>query len=421
MIILPVLVITAPDGKIFVTQWNENTVDHSFRLQSMRYSGIDGVDVIPHGSSGANHSFIHIFAGSNSIAEAKAFEKALIKTHDSYDNGLDNQQTQRERGRWRIVHPTEGVIDNLLPVSCSRKISPVKSGDIDEVTVEWIEVLPNRVVSAPYNIDKINQLLAKIRNAFQWADTTISELQQAKTVMKSIMAVVKTSLSYANQAVQGIFDSINEIANMPAATLSDVIIGIQNLAMNISFGTLGTVNSATSIAKVAVSFINGFKNYNWNALGDRYTALFNDITLNSLRSAQAQTITKGEYRNRSEAVAAYQTYLSTSRTINSFLAEQESIFSNNLINNQYCANNDWAAEVDALDTSVKLFILQAVWNLDVLVQQTLMQDTPTLAFVINQYGSTSASIDSDYQYFININQLRGGEVMILPKGKMVQL
>jgi hypothetical protein len=428
MIVLPSLTLTAPDGTLFTTEFIENDVKIDFRVQQMHYSGVDGTDAVMHGANGRQWSFTHYFTGVNYLEEAARFENTIRKPNgggSAIPRALNKLIAAFGNGRWAMLHPTEGKIDNLVPLSYSRVISPVKSTCVAEAVVEWVEALEDKTLAGADSVmDAIN------------AAKGIQFLQKAGATLSAVISTIR-----------GCTDLVKNAAGLVAAGLKQTLDTFNNLIDTaISFVELGPLFASglhilydyfidtytekaavlNAFGKMGDAFIAEMKNLATNNGGDSHIldtdAVNKAITVKAfgqaLIAAMASVIADGGFTSREEALAFLKDFRSFSERWTTALEGLDSASAANDIEKQFLPEAE--ADNQKLLGAITAYVLGTLWEMNTQGYYTLDRDMPALAASIMVNASTARTVDDDFDKFMTVNHIYGYDILLLRKGTIVR-
>lgn len=113
----------SPEGNEFNAKWRANDRELTKMIGEFSFPGRDGSIVQDLGSRAVRYPLTFYFDGPDHDLWASAFFEAL-----------------KERGAWMIEHPVHGFIE-LQPTQIREITDPVESGNMTELSSQWIEPL----------------------------------------------------------------------------------------------------------------------------------------------------------------------------------------------------------------------------------------------------------------------------------------
>jgi prophage DNA circulation protein len=117
----PTIELISPTGRSFSAYWRGGPRNKDKRLGIFDYPGVNGNVVQDLGISSDRYSITIYFEGKDHDLQARDFYNAANET-----------------GLWEVNHPVHGFL-GLQMISIREANEPVSSGNITEVTTEWIE------------------------------------------------------------------------------------------------------------------------------------------------------------------------------------------------------------------------------------------------------------------------------------------
>jgi len=118
------IVFNSPNGNSFEAKWRGDERSIQKRIGEFGFPGRSGSIVQDLGSKAARYPLTIYFDGADNDLNAARFFDAVYN----------------EKGPWLVGHPIYGTIE-LQPVSVTEKAQPVESGNITEISSEWVETL----------------------------------------------------------------------------------------------------------------------------------------------------------------------------------------------------------------------------------------------------------------------------------------
>jgi len=118
-----VITFYSPEGKVFEAKWRGDRRELEKMIGKHSFPGRNGSIVQDLGSHAATYPLTIFFDGPDHDLWASAFFEAI-----------------KERGPWEVDHPVYGGIE-LQPISVAETTDPIESGNVTELTTQWIEPL----------------------------------------------------------------------------------------------------------------------------------------------------------------------------------------------------------------------------------------------------------------------------------------
>jgi len=416
----PYMEFKSPEGSEFKAKWRGSPRTVSKKLGIFSYPKVKG-DVVEDMEVFSNRfRLTFYFDGDNNDKTAAAFFYAI-----------------KESGTWEINHPVHGFFE-LQPISVEEIDNPVESGNITEISSEWIEPIDPDTEQTARELAGIvdglgDDLGLGALQAFVDAVNTASETLE-KTLSLTAMAIENGSekalspltavndLIYNTQlatqrSLQRIYNATVLDSQALGAQMQDLLrnpsLAISDIDARLSyyddmqdelFDTLpGGLNSQIPTTAPA----NQKKN----------STLTCELGLNAVTQARSQIAITGPLKTRAHAVGIAEEILDRFNAIHIKLEEVQTDLSDQLIENQYFANGAYGLASNLVGQTVR-YLLLAAFDLKVERKFTLDRPRAPIEIAVTEYGDLG-SIDDIYDLFIESNDLQGDDLLLLPAGRQV--
>jgi len=143
----PTIKFFSPDGNQFEAKWKGDTREIEKMIGEFTFPGRNGSVLQDLGSRGARYPLTIYFDGPNHDLTASAFFEAI-----------------KERGSWQVEHPVHGFME-LQPIRVSTVDNPTESGNVTEITSEWVEPLDEETLETARQAWGVIDQLQKDLNA----------------------------------------------------------------------------------------------------------------------------------------------------------------------------------------------------------------------------------------------------------------
>ena len=217
-----VITLTSPDGLEFTAKWAGGTRNVKKRLAMYAYAGVNGQVVDDYGSDSVTYPINIIFDGEDHRKTAKSFFDAF-----------------RERGKWRIVHPTEGIL-GLQGVEATERDDPITEANITRIDTQWIEyidpislkTLRNALLELGFAVNELEDAAGE--SAALGMDMSPAGIAEMKNTGGSILKSVKEAYNKAQYAISEAQEAQAEFQDRLASavvTAAGMVSAVQNLIL----------------------------------------------------------------------------------------------------------------------------------------------------------------------------------------------
>jgi prophage DNA circulation protein len=441
----------SPTGQNFIPKWVGDTVSIEKKVNRQQLYGIDGELADDLGLKSRDYPLTLYFDGPENDKETLRFERALA-----------------ERGVWNVTHPLDGALQ-LQPLTSSRDVQPVESGNVTVLTTEWMEPLADTVaMSRPDASAAISKNIAAL-NAASVADmsqadvSTVSGVKAVGAKVKQSMQAVTKTVKAANDRVNAIERQINEIANsaqMSVAELSGAVIQLIQAPGLIAGNVKARIDAFQKLGAQIIADLSGSSSASASSaslltrpgMAQINVARISELFLNALAGAQALALISGDAAGSSAAASgsaastsgssqsgggsggasgSIQTriqvlsilakYQATARASQAALENVAKSTAGGPFDEQYFPRKHAAEIVASLNASVTRYLMDSLYDLRVERTVTLEKPEAPLAIAIREYNSSAGNADADYAYFLATNDLHGNEILILSAGREVKI
>lgn len=403
---------TSPEGNTFDALWIKNPRTMEKKLGIFNLPERPGAVVQDLDTGAVSYPLTFFFEGTNNDREAEKFFKAC-----------------KERGRWLITHPTKGLL-SLQLVNITEQIDPIENGNITQFTSQWIE--PDEIsegISVLQRVQKIFNLINDIRTSSFSQFTNI--IKQVKAVQTAAIRTASTLVSTnVDLILNPLFEAKDEIASQVASiqrgideTLSQDFIPVDSLAGQlqnlVEIPALGT-DEATARISAYTSLITSLtaelpEDANQKSIN---SLAVTEIALVSSLSALSQTAVTSELNTRTESIGLINSVFTQFENVINYLDAGQQIFIDNDIDDQYFSQSESFSDVYTTIMNVALFLLQQSFDLLIEKRFILKNDQAPIITTINEYGDLGEN-DSNFDFFIDTNELKGNDILLLKSGKEV--
>jgi len=406
------LVMTSPDGDEYTAKWRGDSQTKDKKLGIFFHPKIKGNIVQDLDINSDRFSITFYFDGADNDILARNFYRSCGQ------NGL-----------WTLLHPMEGELELQL-ISVTKNNDPIENGGITEINTEWIEPIDENtlltarelagiidgqsntlnVSAAQQFANQLNESTEKLRDTI---NTTVTGISNLTAFVLDPLFSSTDALNNAVLAVQnGIQDTLNATVLQAEALAGQVqqLIQLPLLGTNDVIARLDYYDTLADgyIAELPLTSTQVSKN----------KALSLELSLAGLLVALAQTVTTGTLQTRTQSVNAA---LALSAVFDKSLAALEvvqEIFSTQDIDNQYWALTESISESSIIISQAIRYLFISAYDLKVERRFVLEEPDAPIQIAANEYGGFGEN-DSNFDLFIESNDLHGNDILWLPAGTEV--
>jgi hypothetical protein len=429
----PSIVLTSPGGSRFEASWRGGEISVSKRIQRTAHPDRDGETLDDLGLNSPDLPLAFFFSGADHDIRSLEFSHAIA-----------------ERGVWTVVHPVYGDI-KLQPAKVSIAANPVESGNITEISGEWIladlsahgsSVLsPSapaaarptpaaRLASPPRAPDPraaveaaaaaaSESALADAGQISSRATASAAATQGAAAQIRAGLNTFKGAIRSANSRITAIMGTINDLSLRPYLDIASISGAVIQLAESPGL-FLGSVAGRIALyIKLGKRIITGLPAAGQFSVDQIAAAMSGELWLNAVLCGIGTTITDGLPETRAEALyilRQYRYFASQSQDALDALAKATRM---NTIGGQYFPRASSAEAILTLNAAISRYILNAAFNLKTEKSVTLSRPESPLIVTLREYGCPAADVDKYFDLFCRSNGLHGRELLLLPAGKEV--
>lgn len=401
--------LTSPDGNIFNPLWRSNTYSANKKLGIFEYPKVDGSVIQDLNINGTRWPLTLFFEGADNDLESRRFFKSLA-----------------ERGTWEVIHPVHGQLF-LQPVSFSPNDDPTESGNITQVTTEWIEPADPAVLKSTPQLSAIINTQALDTN--EASSNQLDDNLQVDTAAEGIATETATNniIIAVNEKLSNLFEGVAEISAQMAAiqrgiqsTLDETILRPIALAGQIQ----ALIELPALVIRDVRTKLTSYENLIDAIIGispettdtkARNTVAIQEIALTAAITAVAQTTAAGVLDTRAEAIEMADDVFALFESITDALDETQELFEDNAIDAQYFSQSQSFSDVSLLVAQAIAYLLLASYDLKIEKRFTLDRPRAPIEIAITEYGELGDN-DSNFNLFVTSNKLKADQIRILPSG-----
>jgi len=421
----PEITFTSPDGDTYRAKWAGDEQTKQKNVGIFNYPNFNGTVVQDLGiQSNRFPSLSFWFDGEDNDTEGEAF-------YLSCD----------QRGVWTIVHPSKGEI-YVQFTNISKTYRPIDDGNRTVFSIQCVQVgqgentVPDAVVQTGTQPTTSAELANDINS--QAIDTNIAIATQYDAKIKldtSGLQIANTKM--INSSVLAINANLTAIATQDPSILSKFTAISRGITSTISGGVTGVLNKialASQVVGLIQTPIQAITD-----IGSRFAAIVNvvtsvlailptgkrdedknaanaaELTLAGCLVATAQIATSGEIDTRTTAIQTVTDLTQLLSDITTGLDAVQSNFDENDIDLQYFSQSDTYNDLILLIGNTINFLLESLLSLKIEKRFIIARPRSPIEITVKEYGSLGED-DSNLDFFISTNNLKGNEIRLLNPG-----
>lgn len=396
--------LTSPDGHVFNPSWSGNTRTLEKQLGVFKYPNVDREIVQDLGIAGVRYPLTLSFHGADNDLEADRFFAAFSS-----------------KNTWLVAHPTKGLL-SLQPIKIRETIEPVESGSITVFETEWmhpaeksIRITPAQIAARIASIQRSldEAALDQLNNLA--SQSSAAEINALKNSTRSALSIFDTAMG----AIEGIADAaeairrgINDSMNMSPLDLTVLGGQIQSLMM-LPAKITGDVLGAIRPIRDFLDKMRALPDEVADQTGLNVMAI-RELFMLSGNAAISSLGVNGRYETRAKSVEVAGLGLAEFKKTVDALDVAQANFDDELIGGQYFSQSltfVLSSEIAALSAS---HVLSRSFDLSVEKMILLSEARAPIEIAITEYGSVDK-----FDLFVDSNNLKGDDILILPAGREV--
>ena len=408
----------SPEGNTFEALWKANDRSFEKKLGLFDLPGIKGTFVQDLNVKSMSYPLTVYFEGMNHYQTANDFSDAL----------------QNEIGQWEIVHPTKGALILQL-VSATEKIDPTGDGNFTQFETQWLE---------PANIERIisvdelsSQVLTQILNTLEDSKTQLAQLrsdlyaavQSALNVVNQVTGITEITVSelaatsnLVSESWESAKNSLSNTSELWKADPSDITAQsnmVDDLFDVVSLPIDASTDYATRFSAYREMLDSAILlSPTSNIEEDFNRALFQELGLIIILQSICKIITTSVFSTRVEVISAMDALtLAFTDAVNAIESVQE-LFETTTIEKQYFSQSKSWSALQYLFALTMRYLISQFFNLKSEKRFTLKNARSPLEITVTEYGDLGEN-ESNYQLFLDSNNLTGKDILILPAGREV--
>jgi len=403
--------LTSPEGTNFSAKWQSGPRDFDKKLGVFLYPKVKGNIVQDLDANSTRYTTKLFFDGEQNDKDANKFFLAC-----------------RETGTWQITHPIHGFLELQL-VSVRELNDPVGSGNVTEIDVQWIEPLD------PLTLKTASELAAQLDEKIKDLNTNAAQQfadnlnQKSEAFSRAIESATTKATLITNTVTKPLFDSIDALDNAITAIqqgindvktqttiLTDSLAGqLQQLTQLPSLG----IGDGQSKSKVYSDLVDGLVGVLPITIRQpeiaRNEAAVSELCMVAAIGAVAKVATVSTLVTRAQAIKLADSITELFDTVTEKLDESQTDFEDQDFVTQYFSQTQTYKTASDLIATANQYLLTLAPSLQ--VEKRIILDRPRapIEITISEYGDLGED-DSNFDLFIETNELKGDEILMLDRG-----
>ena len=406
--------LTSPEGSVFEALWVGDERSFERKLGIFSPPSFRGDIVQDLGVKSWQYPLTFYFEGAFHNKEAERFATTAYN----------------ETGQWEVVHPTKGALILQL-ASLSEAILPIETGNYTAFTTQWIEPAnQDRLIS----IEELSSsILRDIQTALEDAQVIF---EQSRTglyeIVQSTINSVDSSAGIFTNTI-GVFAQTNAIAqdafesarvaltsalsnfDIENPDLSDVSAAMIAMALCLS-GSTDMFSTVYTIYSDAISGIIGQIPAEISE-DDFNTVVGYEFAILLCLIALCQILVEVDFSTRVEIIAIIENLMLVLNTAITALDNAMLQFNDYAITEQYYSLSGQYTAIINLYTKAYNYLLVQFFNAKIEKRITLKKQRSPIEITVTEYGREN--FESNYQLFLDSNELSGTDILLLPAGREV--
>lgn len=407
------LVMMSPTGIEFIAYWKGGSRSMEKAVGIFKFPKIQGALVQDLDVGAVKYPLTFWFSGPNHDVISAAFFEAC-----------------RERGKWVIYHPVRGSLWLQL-ISVSEDMEPVDSGNMTQITTEWIEPMDSKFTLSMSQIaaeidEQIAEALDDGLNDFEddiddeepgLLDQIRKTISDVVTKVHEVLDPISKTLSDVYAQCTAVYTSINSAIRSVTMSITSMGKLVQNLIMfpiEATNSTLHTIESCSGMIAKMVSFTPGsssLRNKRTIKAGINTLAIQQLVMTASVCAMSRAIVSATDITNRDDALFFIDTLDEQFNLVVSTLDAGQALYASSPIGSRYFTMSKSYDSLTILMMLTKRLLLQRLFDLSVAKRFTLQTARCPVEIAITE--------NVDLDMFIASNHLKGEEILLLPVGREV--
>jgi hypothetical protein len=407
----PQITLTSPSGLVFTAKWSGNNITAEKDLGIFKTPGVKGIKIQDLEIGAFAYPLTIFFDGPDNDREADLFVKTLAN----------------DKGDWIVIHPVKGE-KTLQLVSLSEAVQPITSGNVTEVTTEWLEVTGDisDVTAAQLSGLAIAQNIELQNTAADQILTVVGQDTADQT--GKLKNAVENTVTAFNLTLQTITDTVSEVQAQADsikrsidATLEETPIDVLSIA--------GQIQSLVNLPNLVELDLNSkidtyirFKDRilefspESDGIAQINTAAVQEMALTACLGAVGVASVSSVLISRQNVVDSIDKNLDLFESITDGLDDIQELYSDEPIIFSYFSQSSSYADASLMNAVSVAYLLKSSFDLAVEKKIILTRQENPVMIAMREYQGPGEN-DENIDLFYSSNCLTGRETYLLPVGK----
>lgn len=340
----------------------------------------------------------------------------------------------KEKGQWTIIHPVYGQLG--LQLISMREDKRANQGGFTTISTEWIEsidedsLLTQRelagLVDGQCSLVQLNSIEQFVKDCDQTSRSLRAAVENTVEGIDNVVDFVLSPLFAAENVVSTAMTSVRlyiqgsiDASLLPLSELAGQLQNLVNIPLLASQDTKARLTKYAALREGLTALLPG-ENDSITATWSTDREKRNNIitaevaSVSSIVAFSQILLTADDITNRAQALDLAQQLLDALSDMLTFYDEQQENQESALLEDQYFSNSVVYNDLILLVGLTLKYILGIISDLNIEKKTTLDKPHSTAELCISEYGTLDK-----YDDLININKLKGSEILWLPAGKEV--
>jgi hypothetical protein len=407
----PQITLTSPSGLVFTAKWSGNNITAEKDLGIFKTPGVKGIKIQDLEIGAFAYPLTIFFDGPDNDREADLFVKTLAN----------------DKGDWIVIHPVKGE-KTLQLVSLSEAVQPITSGNVTEVTTEWLEVTGDisDVTAAQLSGLAIAQNIELQNTAADQILTVVGQDTADQT--GKLKNAVENTVTAFNLTLQTITDTVSEVQAQADsikrsidATLEETPIDVLSIA--------GQIQSLVNLPNLVELDLNSkidtyirFKDRilefspESDGIAQINTAAVQEMALTACLGAVGVASVSSVLISRQNVIDSIDKNLDLFESITDGLDDIQELYSDEPIIFSYFSQSSSYADASLMNAVSVAYLLKSSFDLAVEKKIVLTRQENPVMIAMREYQGPGEN-DENIALFYSSNELTGRKTYLLPVGK----
>lgn len=362
--------------------------------------------------------------------EGSLYQLTLYFDGDDHDQTADDfRESLGATGAWAILHPRQGLLQNMTLISSTRQDQPVRSSEYTEFLTNWVEGLPEGSQVSAAELESTLDFFAGQADASAGEQleqnvktTTFEEFNALVSAGNKAVAAIKSNLrKFENLVIidpriealfRGIASTFTDFENFDPSNLTAQFTGLFEafgLAQN---NAIGAVENFISFSGALTGITNGN-----GTVSNANKALMLELNLSLANTAISRAVTLPGITTREEAINLAASLCGYYDSMINQLDEVAALFTDTPIEDQYVAQSLSLKDQQNVNKKAVEYLISTALDLKKEYKFTTKVPRTPIEIAWDELGGPSyvtedsgQIIDQNYDNFLEWNDLHGADI-----------